>query len=405
MKICYLCADRGISLSKFNGASAHFRSLVGALTRLGHEVLVLAASEADADFPAPVRTIPTPEILQSLWAQSVDDGTRQGKAAERERMRVVHALGHVWNNIQVEEVLREVVEEVRPDVLFEIYSPYGVAGGIMAERLGVPHILNVHAPLAWEGAQYRRQALQEAAEMLEKAAYKAAACVITNCKELRDDLVAEGVAPAKINIVPNGVDVALFTPEGPRLREGLEGKIVVGFVGSLKAWHGVDVLAEAFRVLAGDERLHLLVVGDGPMAKLLQALANDMPGRITLTGAVPMAEVAAYVRAMDIAVAPYPVLERFYFSPLKVLEYMAAGRPTVASRIGQIEELIAHGETGLLVPPSDVPALVDAVRQLASDASLRARMGDEAAIAARRSHTWERRAGEIVAIAGAQSAQ
>ncbi len=399
MKICYLCADRGIRLSKHNGATAHFRSLVAALAALGHELLVVTPSpDGTTHLGVPVARVPTPEVLDALTADAQRDGGMD-KSVERDRMRLVHALGHVWNNVLVEQTLREVLPAYRPDLLFEVYSPYGVAGGAMAKALGVPHILNVHAPLAWEGSRYRRQALQEAAEGLERVALESASLIVTNTEELRRDLASEGVPEAKIAVVPNGVDAGLFAPAGPAYRSGLEDKLVVGFVGSLKAWHGVEILVEAFKHLAADERFHLLIVGDGPMARTIRPLEEELPGRVTLAGAVPLAEVPEYVRAIDVAVAPYPVLDRFYFSPLKVLEYMAAGRATVASRIGQLVELIRDGETGLLVPPGDALALADAVRTLATDPRLRATLGENAAAEARREHTWSRRAGEIVELA------
>ena len=115
-----------------------------------------------------------------------------------------------------------------------------------------------------------------------------------------------------------------------------------------------------------------------------------------MVGAVHPAEVPSFIRAMDVAVAPYPPQERFYFSPLKLLEYMATGRAVVASRIGQLAELIRDANTGLLVPPGDAAALAGAVRRLATDESLRRRLGAQAAVEARHAHTWAQRASEIV---------
>ena len=406
MRICYLCADRGISLAKHNGASAHFRSLVRAFSGLGHEVLVLTPSqEGSEDLGVPIVPIPTPHILDALLSDARHRAETGSKAADRARarMRVVHALGHIWNNVLVEQVLRDVLAEYCPDLLFEVYSPFGVAGGIVAKQMGVRHILNVHAPLAWEGQQYRHQALQEAAEVLEETALTSAPLVVTNSRELRDDLITAGVIASKIAVVPNGVDVDLFTPNGPTYQQGLEGKTVIGFVGSLKAWHGVDLLVEAFKQLASDPRFHLLIVGDGPMARLLHALRQEFPGQVTLVGAVPHTEVPAYIRAMDVTVAPYPQLERFYFSPLKILEYMAAGRAVVAASIGQINELIRDGETGLLVPLSDAGALAQAIRRLAEEPDLRHALGTHAASEARQTHTWAQRVSEIINLAQAMA--
>ncbi len=140
-----------------------------------------------------------------------------------------------------------------------------------------------------------------------------------------------------------------------------------------------------------------MIVGDGPTVELFRALADRWPGQVTITGEIPLGHVPQYVRAMDVALAPYPPLERFYFSPLKVLEYMAAGRPVVASAIGQVAELIRDGETGLLVPPGDVSALTAAVRRLASDRDLRLRLGALAAREIRQRHTWTQRASDILA--------
>ena len=402
MRICYLCADRGISLAKHNGASAHFRSLVRALTALGHEVLVITPStDGNGDLGVPVIPIPIPETLDALLSDARRRVATNHKAADWARMRLAHALGHLWNNVAVEQVLRDVLPGYHPDLLFEVYSPFGVAGGIMAKRMGIRHILNVHAPLAWEGKEYRQQALQEAAEALEQMAFTSPSLIVTVSRELREHLLAAGVIASKVEVVPNGVDVDMFTPQGQAYRQGLEGKVVIGFVGSLKAWHGVDILVEAFRQLAADPCFHLLIVGDGPEAKVFHALAEEFSGRVTLVGAVPQAEVPAYIRAMDVAVAPYPRLKPFYFSPLKVLEYMAAGRAIVAARIGQISDLIRDGETGLLVPPEDGPALVDAVQRLVADQGLCHAVRDRAAAEARGTHTWAQRASQIVDLAQA----
>lgn len=402
MRICYLCADRGISLTKHNGAASHFRNLVRAFLALGHEVLALTpVPDGAEDLGVPVVPIPSPDILAPLLAGDGDDRLSTDKAELRVRRRLAYALGHVWNNVMVEQVLRDLLPRHRPDLLFEVYSPFGAAGGLMAKRLGVRHLLNVHAPLAREGTQYRQQPLPDAAEALERAAFAAARLIVTNSRELRAELLATGVPASKVEVVPNGVDVEIFSRAGRGHRQGLEGKFVMGFVGSLKPWHGVEVLITAFRSLAADPRLHLLVVGDGPMAGKLRALAEELPGRVTLTGPIPFAEVPPYIATMDVAVAPYPPLEGFYFSPLKVLEYLAAGRAVVASGIGQLNELIQDGVTGLLVPPGDAKALADAVRKLAADGGLREALGAAAAAEARRTHTWRQRASELIGLAQA----
>lgn len=395
MRILYLCADRGIPVHGSKGAAAHVRGLVRAFARLGHTVSLVAAEEQPAcprakrldedGLPIEIVAVPAPALLAGIDEASAP--------------RVVRALGHIWMNAEIERVLRERLSDAAPDLIYERYSPFGVAGGIAARAAGIPHILEVNAPLAWEGRQYRRQSLQEAADLLEQTAFAQAQTLVVVSRELGDLLAAEGADAERIVVVPNGVDDELFRPALPRRRAPASpdgGTIVIGFAGSLKPWHGLEILCEAFELLAGDRRFRLLVVGDGPGASLFAPLRQRYPDRIELTGAVPHDEMPTLLHAMDIAVAPYPQLERFYYSPLKLLEYMAAGVPIVASAIGQVPHLIRDGETGLLVTPGDATALSDAILRLAGDAALRARLAERAAREAAEQHSWLARAGTIL---------
>ena len=400
MKILYVCADRGITLTKHNGATAHFRSLVRAFQSLGHELLVLTPSEADeATLGAAVSRIPSSPMLDALLSEVDQPVPRPHRDRQRARKRIAHALGHVWNNMMTEQEIERQIERFSPDFVFELHSPFGSAGVLTCNRLGVPHVLNVHAPLAWEGATFRSQSLQEAAEYLEDVALKHAQRIVANSSEMRDQIIAAGVDPEKVDVVINGVDLDLFSPIGPAHRVGDDGSIVVGFSGSLKAWHGIDVLGAAFRKAASDPRLHLLVVGDGPLRTEIVRLASDLPGRVTMTGAIPLEEVPAWIRAMDIAVAPYPPLDRFYFSPLKILDAMACGIANVASDIGQIPDLLRGGNAGVLVPPGDANALAEAILSLAEDPERRKRLGNAGLAEAREHHAWSSRADDIVQVA------
>ena len=151
------------------------------------------------------------------------------------------------------------------------------------------------------------------------------------------------------------------------------------------------------------ERLALaLACGLGYAAiGLLERLRGEFPGRVTVTGGLPHEQIPDVLRGIDVAVAPYPASEEFYFSPLKVLEYMAGGRAIVASRIGQLRQLIRDGETGLLVEPGSAPALAAAVRRLRADAGLRDRLARGARQEVERHHTWRARAAAILALVAA----
>lgn len=112
----------------------------------------------------------------------------------------------------VEQEIERRIDGFLPDFVFELHSPYGAAGVLTCNRLGVPHVLNVHAPLSWEGATFRSQALQEGAEYLEEVALRAAQRIIANSSQMRDRLVDDGVDRAKVDVVVNGVDLELFSP-------------------------------------------------------------------------------------------------------------------------------------------------------------------------------------------------
>jgi len=135
----------------------------------------------------------------------------------------------------------------------------------------------------------------------------------------------------------------------------------------------------------------LLIVGDGPeRERITRALDERGLLESTLfTGAVAPGEVPGFLASMDVAVAPYPPLSTFYFSPLKVYEYMAAGLPVVASRIGQLRTLIEPESNGLLVEPGDAKALAEALERLRNDPELRARLGQSARAMVLRTHTWD----------------
>jgi len=176
---------------------------------------------------------------------------------------------------------------------------------------------------------------------------------------------------------------------------------VVGFAGSLKPWHGVATLLDAFATLrAHTPTARLLIIGTGPQeaAARARATALGLGDAVVFTGAVAHDAMPGLLAAMDIGVAPYLAVPDFYFSPLKLYEYMAAGLAVVASDAGAIATLVRASETGLLCPPGDAPALGWALACLAYDPTLRARLGAAARAEAER-HTWAANARTIVALA------
>ncbi len=392
MHVAYLCADRGVPVDGTKGASIHVRAVAQALAGRGHRVTVLAAccGRPPAGF--------TPELVEFGYDRTLKRlKAAVAEAGEPQLGREVYALGL---NARLAEAL-EAVDRRRPvEAVYERYSLWSWAGLRFARRRGVPLLLEVNAPLVAEQARWRHLELTPVARALEGQLMVEADAVVVPSEELAEWVRREMGRERPTRVLPNGFDEALFSrPRVLPAAAGMarRGRFVVAFVGSLKPWHGVGPLLEAFeRLRSRVPAAHLLVVGDGPLRPAVEAARRRLGAEaITLAGAVDHHEVPGWLALADVGVAPYPLLERFYFSPLKVVEYQAAGLPVVASRVGQLERLVTDGETGRLVEPGDAAALAAALAELARQPELRRRLGERARRRAFRSSGWRRTAAEI----------
>jgi glycosyltransferase involved in cell wall biosynthesis len=222
----------------------------------------------------------------------------------------------------------------------------------------------------------------------------------------RRNLELRGVPAEKIIVNPNGVDVERFRPGvgGVDARRELgfrDDEVVAGFVGTFGPWHGVEKLAAAIKAIPPVSPVRFLLVGSGSLhaevAKQLEA--ETAAGRVIFTGAVRHDRVPQLLDACDILVAPHVPLadgSEFFGSPTKVFEYMAMGKGIVASRLGQIGEVLVDGETALLVEPGNVQELTRAIVRLVESKELRERLGARAREVAEREHTWTHNAQRVL---------
>lgn len=402
MNIAYLCSDFGVPVHGRKGASIHVREVARALRALGHQVEIItcrAGGPAPDGFAVPVHDISLGEQEKLVYGLLQDDPAA-GEAIAKEVRSALYAslVGQ-----QAESLLRRF----RPDAIYERYSLFGTAGMTLAKALQVPHILEVNAPLSEEQAAYRGLAFGQTARAIERTVLCSADQVIVVSSPLKEWMVGFGVEPERVRVLPNGVDVERFAVGAhgaPRVREQLgltDGRPVLGFVGTLKAWHGTATLLRAVAKLHREGMgVRLVIVGEGPERASLEALAvtEGIAGLITFTGAVPHEWIPAHVAAFDVAVAPYDQAPNFYFSPLKLFEYMAAGRPVVAAAIGQLAEFVRNGETGLLYPPGDVDALAASVRSLVADREWASALGRAGQAYVGDRHTWLSNAQAVVEL-------
>lgn len=391
MKIAYLCFDFGIPVLGDKGASVHVREMVAALARAGHEMTLLGARIGSGNPPPPCNLI---EIKPS----APTNGYKGTLRTERARIEFDRDLPR-----RVDDVLRQVA--VVPAGIYERFSLFSRAGVDLAARRGIAHVLEVNAPLVEEQERYRDLQLKDEALAFERATLMGTDHVVAISKEVAAYVAERGVDSERISVIPNGVDTVRFAPghhgEVIRARHKLGRRPVVGFVGSLKPWHGIDILLEAFALVHEREpETALLVVGDGPeLAGLRLAVAGrGLEEHVMITGRVAHDEVPAYLCAMDVTVAPYRPNGHFYFSPLKVVESLACGTPVVAPRLGQLEELVRDGITGLLYPPGDAAALAERVYALLSDSERRHTMGLTASALARSDYSWDANARAVARL-------
>lgn len=403
MRIAYLCADRGIPITGAKGAAIHVRAVATALRRRGHDVPILAARTTDD---------PSIDSLPEVYDIGYDrtlKAMKQAMVKEEGSSVLARELHSLLLNVRTLEVLGELDRQAPVEAIYERYSLWSWAGLRFARQRRIPFVLEMNAPLVEEQQTYRRLHLRRAAEAIELELLRHADSIVVPARELVEYIERRIGTCRRTMVFPNCADLELFAqpPDLPSsVRNALRNRFVVAFVGSLKPWHGVEILLHAFEALC--ERLpeaHLLIVGDGPLRSTVEEYAQRLgPDRVTSTGSVGHEEVAAWLSAADVGVAPYPALPNFYFSPLKVVEYQAAGLPVVASRIGQLRQLVKQGRNGFLVTPGDSKELSDVLRTLGENRKLGVRLGRSALRTARHSD-WDRTAARLETLLEATGAE
>lgn len=430
MKILYLCPDLGIPVLGRKGASVHVRELCGAFSSAGHEVTLAAQTLNKSPWEKPAQTEAT--VVQIRPATSTTTAAQALKEFNT-RLQLESSLPgelrRILYNADLETELARRFDHEPPEFIYERASLYATAGVSLARRFGVPLILELNAPLAVEQSAYRVTGLGELAAQAERWTLTHADAVVVVSAELAKHVRSLGVKAGRIHVMPNGVNPALFHPNGTAIssspsksqvsrtrtrtrteernaaHDGFRGSDAptVGFVGGLRPWHGVEILPE---LLARLQKRHpgtrLVIAGDGELRGELERgfARRGLEKLVTITGLLPHEAVPEVIWKFDVALAPYPKHEHdFYFSPLKLFEYMACGRPVLAAKVGQIAEIVRHGETGLLYPPGNLKALTASCERLLEAEPLRRKLGMAAARLVHRQFTWDRNAARVTALA------
>lgn len=368
-----------------DGQAVHIDELIASLRLLGHEVHMVA--------PGTAGNVVSGMGGQVGWVHKL-----------RARLpKALYELLELAYSLVAYRRLVSAAREFQPDVVYERYNLFLLAGVMLKWRRRLPLLLEVNAPLAQERGLFGGLGLPWLARWAEGVAWRGADFVLPVTQVLASHVRERGVPDQRIVVIPNGINQAHFSqaplPADARARLGWPDALVVGFTGFVRDWHGVDRVVRWLATAAAPANARLLVVGDGPARPDIERLAVDLgvAGRIRFTGFVPRDEVPAYVAAFDIALQPAVVP---YASPLKLFEYLALEKAIIAPRSPNIEEVLDDGQNALLFDELRPGSFEEAMTRLCSDAGLRQRMGEAAGkTITRMGLTWTRNAERIVELA------
>jgi glycosyltransferase involved in cell wall biosynthesis len=298
---------------------------------------------------------------------------------------------------------RAICRQAKFDFIYERAALYHRTGCQLSKNFGIPLILEVNSPLEELLTLYGcAPALNPVASYIEQSTARKAHSVVVGSAGMRRYLIERGVTPEKIFTIYPTADDHFFLPARRRAeirqKYDLEGKMVVGFIGSMAPYQRVDLLLHAaVEVRRVSDNVQFFVVGDGPgMASLKRFVADhDLEDSVSFTGRVPYEDIPEYCGAMDVCVIPHGT---WYGSPTKLFEYAASGKPVIAPLVEPIQELIRDGENGLLTEVGDVGNLAEKIMTLAQNPELRARLGAKLHKEIMQAHTWDRNTAKLIEI-------
>jgi glycosyltransferase involved in cell wall biosynthesis len=367
------------------GGSTHVQAVAEGLAALGHEVHVAVRAG----------------IADPATRPGSEPGSRPGLDPGRIAEAAYHDIGTPLGSPNLRLLrrgrLRALAAAIRPDVVIERYHNFGGEGLLAARAVGARTVLEVNAPVIdYPGSAKRtvdRLLLAEPMRRWREWQCRAADLIVTTDR----GILPPGTPAAKIVETDWGADTLRFRPDaaGPAPFARQPGELIAVFAGAFRAWHGVGGLVDAIATLERrGSPWRAVLIGDGPERPALEArVAAGRLTRVAFTGSLPYASMPAALAAADAGVAPFapeahaPLRHGFYWSPLKVFEYMASGLPVVAPTLPRLQAILADGAAGVLYDGADPAALAAALDAL-TDANRRRLLGAAARARAERHYSW-----------------
>lgn len=364
----------------------HIREIVKALRHLGHRVKLVSLIGEEQLIN------PQKRVAESRWSW-----------IKNFMPGFVFELIEIAYNITGYRMILKAARGFEADIIYDRYISYNYSAILAGKKLGIPVILEVNSPYATQRRVWEKIYFPRLIQYFETKITNGADRVIVVSTALKNHLEEHGTQPDKIVVMPNGTDPNVFNPGkyNGKFRERYHIRAddtVLGFVGVLRKWHNIEMLLEAFQELQpAEHNLKLIFVGDGPVQGELEEKARSMgiEKQVIFTGRVPHQEVPEHIAMFDVAISPHVT---YYSSPMKILEYMAMGKCTVAPDMTNIRDIIKPGETGILFKPKNKSDLRDKLLEVIRRAEWRKTIGETAAREVHTKRTWEKNAREVVRL-------
>jgi len=316
--------------------------------------------------------------------------------------RQIYELAELTYSLAAYRRLAAAIRQERPDGIYERYNLYLLSGIWAKKRFGLPLILEVNAPMSLERRQYGGLSWPRLADWAELYVWKRADVILPVTQVLADYMIAKGVEPWRITVIPNAINEDHYRdlPSTEQAKEKLEltGRLVVGFTGFVREWDRLDRIMAWVALRAAQYNTHLLVIGDGPARAEIEACAAKLgvSDRLSFTGAVPREQVPGLSMAFDIALQTALVP---YASPLCLFEYLALGKAIVAPDQPNHHEILNAGVDAVLYGPDDPAGIEKALDALCQDPLFRSRIANNAPeLIIKKQLTWRQHARKVAAL-------